>query len=66
MIFVGFVNFPNCFLNILIFVMLRAVFWFYSTTFFNNVNIMLIQSFCKLPFAGYNLIFFSKCNIAVL
>ena len=66
MVFVGFVNFPNCFLNILIFVMLGAVFWFYSTTFFNNVNIMLIQSFCKLPFASYNLIFFNKCNIAVL
>ena len=59
MVFVGFDNFPNCFLNILIFVTLGDIFWFYFNTFFNNVNIMFIESFSKLSFASYNLISFN-------
>ena len=66
MVFIRFDNFPNCFVNIFIFVTLGDIFWFYSTTFFNNVNIMLIESFCKLSFANYNFLFFNKWNIVVL
>ena len=65
MVLVGFDNFHNCFLNILIFVTRGDIFWFYSTTFFNNVNIMFIENFCKLSFASCNFIFFNKCNIFV-
>ena len=60
MVFVGLDSFPNCFLNILIFVMLGDLFWFYSTTFFNNANILFIESFCKLSFAIYGFNLFSK------
>ena len=60
MVFVGLDSFPNCFLNILIFVMLGDLFLFYSTTFFNNANILFIESFCKLSFAIYGFNLFSK------
>ena len=63
MVFVVFDNFPNCFLNFLIFVTRGDIFWCYSTTFFNNVNIMFIETFCKLSFASYNFIFFNKFNM---
>ena len=65
MVLVGFDNFPNCFLNILINVRQGDIFWFYSTTIFNNVNIIFIESFCKLSFANYNFIFLNKGNIIV-
>ena len=65
MVLVGFDNFPNCFLNILINVRQGDIFWFYSTTIFNNVNIIFIESFCKPSFANYNFIFLNKGNIIV-
>ena len=64
-VLVGFDSFPNCFMNILIFVTLGDIFWFYST-FFININIILIESFCKLSFTSYNFISFNKFNIFVL
>ena len=64
-VLVRFDSFPNCFMNILIFVTLGDIFWFYST-FFININIMLIESFCKLSFTSYNFISFNKFNIFVL
>ena len=63
MVFVGFKNFSICFLNMVIFVTLGEIFWFYSTTFFNNVNIMFIENFCKLSFASYSFIFFSNAVV---
>ena len=44
MVLVGFDNFPNCFMNILIFLTLGDIFWLCPTTFFNNVNIVFIVS----------------------
>ena len=44
---VGFDNFPTSFLNSLIFVTLEDIVWFYSTTFFNSVNIMFIKVFAS-------------------
>ena len=64
-VFIGFDNFPNCFLDILIFVTLRDIFWFYSTTFFNNFNIMFVESFCKLSSTSYNFIFLTISVISL-
>ena len=55
MVFIGFDNFANCFMNILIFLALGDTFWFSSTTFFNNVNIMFIESFSKISSTSYKL-----------
>ena len=62
--FVGFDNFCNFLLDILIFVTLGDIFWFYSTTFFNNINIMFIESFCKLSFLVITL--FSSISVISL
>ena len=51
MVLVEFDNFPNCFLNILIFDTLGDIFWFYSTTFSNNINITFTENLCKHSFA---------------
>ena len=59
MAFIGFDNFPNFFMNILIFAGLGDIFWFCFTTFFN-------KSFYKLSFTSYNFVSFNKCNIFVL
>ena len=64
MVFIGFDNFRNYFVNILIFVTLGDIFWFYSTTFFNDVNIMFIESFFKLSFTSYN--FFPSVSVISL
>ena len=63
LIFLGFDNFPNCYMNTLIFVKLAVIFLFFSTTFFNNVNIAFIESFFKLSFTSYNFVSFNKCKI---
>ena len=66
MVFIGFDNLTNCFMNVLIFVTLGDIVWFYCATFFNNVNIMFIESFCKLSFTNFNFVSFNKCNVFVL
>ena len=63
MVFVGFDNFPNYFINILIFVTLGDIFWFYSATFFNNSDHCKLSTFCKLFFTSYSFISLNKCNI---
>ena len=47
-----------CFLSLM-----GDIFWFYSTIFFNSVNIMFIESFSKVSFASYNFSFFNKWNL---
>ena len=62
MVLVGFNNFPNCFLNILIFITLGDIFWFCSTTFFNNVNICSLRFFAS----SLSLVIFLFPSISVI
>ena len=65
MVLVGSDNFPNCFLNILIFVKLGDIFWFYSTTFFNNVNLIAPLKF-SVSFLSLDITLFSSICVVSL
>ena len=50
------------FLNTPIFVILEGISWFYWTTFFKNVNVMLIESFRKVSLSNRNFVSFNERN----